>query len=80
MSEFFDELMESVNQAIAIHKGEIPPSKYPVTFCASSFEAISAFFTPKIVATSLRLSWFATGKTQTTNSFGVNSTSKVLYT
>ena len=27
MSEFFDELMESVNQAIAIHKGEIPPSR-----------------------------------------------------
>lgn len=27
MSEFFDELMESNNQAIAIHKGEIPPSR-----------------------------------------------------
>ena len=27
MSEFFDELMESVNQAIAIHKGEIPTSR-----------------------------------------------------
>ncbi len=27
MSEFFDELMQSVNQAIAINKGEMPPSR-----------------------------------------------------
>ena len=27
MTNFFDDLMESVNQAVAIHKGEIPPSR-----------------------------------------------------
>ncbi len=33
MSGFFDELMGSVNQAVAIHKGEMPPSRVFHTKC-----------------------------------------------